>query len=88
MFVAILLLVSALCVLCSRLHKHRDTQATFTNDTLHDEVNQALTVSEERETELEETGQIYEDIKDATGVDGVLATSNVAYGASGTDIPT
>ena len=87
MFVAIVLLVSALCV-CSRLHKHRHTQATLTNDTLYDEVNQAhCTMSERRGNELEETGQVYEDIEDATGVDGVLATTNVAYGVTGTDVP-
>ena len=85
MFVVIVLLVSA-CV-CSRLHKHRNTQATLTNDALYDEVNQAHTLSERRGNELEETGQVYEDIEDATGVDGVLATTNVAYGVTGTDVP-
>ena len=81
MFVAIVLLVSALCV-CCRLHKHQ-TQATLTNDTLYNELN----MPDQKETKLEETGHIYEDIKDATGVDGVLATSNVAYEAAGTDVP-
>ena len=75
MFVAIVMLVSAFCVY-SRLHKHR---ATVTNDTLYDEPH---IVSEQRGTDLEaETGQVYEDIDDITGAaDGVLATSNIAYG--------
>ena len=70
-----------------RLHKNRHTQDTLTNDTLYDEVNQVHGkhyMPEQRETELEETGQIYEDIKNATGVDGVLATSNVAYSGTAT----
>ena len=78
MLVAILMLVGGFCVY-SQLHKHR---VTVTNDTLYDEVNKAHIVSEQRGTDLEaDTGQIYEDIDDITeAADGVLATTNIAYG--------